>query len=181
MSPPCRAHRGKAASKPGHCPGPRTCGGLIPLRGGSIIRDQSVTVGASHAPPTDLTVATHISPLGAQPQSGGIFTRVHALRLVPGAQFMTLLDVLKRACRRSSLQASRSARRALSRIRVLRAVLRKHTPGSGTGAHARNRCECGDVGTRVWPHSDGTCLGTPARKRFQIWALFQPYPVNGKM
>ena len=19
--------------------------------------------------------------------------------------------------------------------------------------------ECGDVGTRVWPHSDGTCLG----------------------
>ena len=30
-------------------------------------------------------------------------------RLVPGAHCMLLLDALKRACRRSSLQASRSA------------------------------------------------------------------------
>merc|ERR1712194_33000 len=37
------------------------------------------------------------------------------------------------------------------------ALVRKHTPGSRTGAHGRNRWgECGDVGTRVWPHSDGT-------------------------
>ena len=35
--------------------------------------------------------------------------RVLCGRLVPGAQFMSLLDALKRACRRSSLQASRSA------------------------------------------------------------------------
>ena len=75
--------------------------------------------GLAHAltdtPPTDLTVATH-SPLGAQPQSDRIL-RVLCGRLVPGAQIMTLLDALKRACRRSSLQASRSARSALSGCR----------------------------------------------------------------
>ena len=53
------------------------------------------------------------SPLGAQPQSDRIL-RVLCGRLVPGAHFMPRLDALKRACRRSSLQASRSARRALS-------------------------------------------------------------------
>ena len=38
------------------------------------------------------------------------------------------------------------------------AVLRKHTPGSGTVVPMVETGECGDVGTRVWPHSDGTCL-----------------------
>ena len=50
----------------------------------------------------------HNSPLGAKPQSDRIL-RVLCGRLVPGAQFMTILDALKRACRRSSLMASRSA------------------------------------------------------------------------
>jgi len=40
--------------------------------------------------------------------------------------------------------------------------------GVGEEAHSRGTAalvpmvetgECGDVGTRVWPHSDGTCLG----------------------
>eukprot|EP00964_Phaeocystis_antarctica_P070357 scaffold42825_cov42-Phaeocystis_antarctica.AAC.1 len=47
------------------------------------------------------------------------------------------LDALKHACRSSSLQASRSARSALSGCR--RRWARKHTPGSRTGAHNRNR------------------------------------------
>ena len=74
---------------------------------GSFCEGQGLTHALTDTPPTDLTVATH-SPLGAQPQSDRIL-RVLCGRLVPGAQFMTLLDALKRACRRSSLQASRSA------------------------------------------------------------------------
>ena len=87
------------------------------------------------------------SPLGAQPQSDRIL-RVLCGRLVPGAHFMPRLDALKRACRRSSLQASRSARTRCA-IGVLRAVLRKHTPGSGAGAclwsKRRNACESGGL------------------------------------
>ena len=74
---------------------------------GSFCEGQGLTHALTDTPPTDLTVATH-SPLEAQPQSDRIL-RVLCGRLVPGAQFMTLLDALKRACRRSSLQASRSA------------------------------------------------------------------------
>ena len=74
---------------------------------GSFCEGQGLTHALTDTPPTDLTVATH-SPLGAQPQSDRIL-RVLCGRLVPGAQFMSLLDALKRACRRSSLQASRSA------------------------------------------------------------------------
>ena len=74
---------------------------------GSFCEGRGLTHALTDTPPTDLTVATH-SPLGAQPQSDRIL-RVLCGRLVPGAQFMTLLDALKRACRRSSLQASRSA------------------------------------------------------------------------
>ena len=32
------------------------------------------------------------------------------------------------------------------------------TPGSRTGVPMVETGECGDVGTRAWPHSDGTCL-----------------------
>ena len=78
---------------------------------GSLCEGRGLTHALTDTPPTDLTVATH-SPLGAQPQSDRIL-RVLCGMLVPGAQFMTLLDDLKRACRRSSLQASRSARSAL--------------------------------------------------------------------
>ena len=74
---------------------------------GPFCEGQGLTHALTDTPPTDLTVATH-SPLGAQPQSDRIL-RVLCGRLVPGAQFMSLLDALKRACRRSSLQASRSA------------------------------------------------------------------------
>ena len=82
---------------------------------GPFCEGQGLTNALTDTPPTDLTVATH-SPLGAQPQSDRIL-RVLCGRLVPGAQVMTLLDALKRACRRSSLQASRSARSALSGCR----------------------------------------------------------------
>ena len=74
---------------------------------GSFCEGRGLAHALTDTPPTDLTVATH-SPLGAQPQSDRIL-RVLCGRLVPGAQFMSLLDALKRACRRSSLQASRSA------------------------------------------------------------------------
>ena len=129
---------------------------------GPICEGQGLTNSETNAltdtPPTDLTVATH-SPLGAQPQSDRIL-RVLCGRLVPGAQFMNLLDALKRACRRSSLQASRSVKERLKCAMGLpQALVRKHTPSSRTGAHGRNTGECGDVGTRVWPHSDSTCLG----------------------
>jgi len=73
---------------------------------GSFCEGQGLTHALTDTPPTDLTVATH-SPLGAKPQPDRIL-RVLCGRLVPGAQFMSLLDALKRACRRSSLQASRS-------------------------------------------------------------------------
>ena len=74
---------------------------------GPFCEGQGLTHALTDTAPTDLTVATH-SPLGAQPQSDRIL-RVLCGRLVPGAQVMTLLDALKRTCRRSSLQASRSA------------------------------------------------------------------------
>ena len=93
---------------------------LVNLQGAAIIfrvgrhyhhepfcEGQGLTHALTDTPPTDLTVATH-SPLGAKPQPDRIL-RVLCGRLVPGAQFMTFLDALKRACRRSSLQASRSA------------------------------------------------------------------------
>ena len=80
-------------------------------------------VGASHTPsnaltdtaPTDLTVA-YASPLGAQPQSDRVL-RLPCGRLAPAAPNTFALDAFKRACRRSSLQASRSARSALSGCR----------------------------------------------------------------
>ena len=74
---------------------------------GPFCEGQGLPHALTDTPPTDLTVATH-SPLNAPPQSARIL-RVLCGRLVPGAQFMSLLDALKRACRRSSLQASRSA------------------------------------------------------------------------
>ena len=97
--------------------------------------------GLTHAltdiAPTDLTVATH-SPLGAQPQSDRIL-RLPCGRFVcqPLPTHMFSLDALKRACRSSSLQASRSARSAA--IGLPWALVRKDTPGSRTGAHGRNR------------------------------------------
>eukprot|EP00964_Phaeocystis_antarctica_P113200 scaffold77266_cov70-Phaeocystis_antarctica.AAC.3 len=86
----------------------------------TIIVDHSVKVwGLTHAltdtAPTDLTVATH-SPLGDQPQSDRIL-RLPCGRLAPAAPYTFALDALKRACRSSSLQASRSARSALSGCR----------------------------------------------------------------
>ena len=74
---------------------------------GPFCEGRGLTHALTDTAPTDLTVA-YASPLGAQPQSDRIL-RVLCGRLVPDAQFMTLLDALKRACRRSSLQASRSA------------------------------------------------------------------------
>eukprot|EP00964_Phaeocystis_antarctica_P011978 scaffold6611_cov57-Phaeocystis_antarctica.AAC.2 len=86
----------------------------------TIIVDHSVKVGDSHTPsqtplPLTLTVATH-SPLGDQPQSDRIL-RLPCGRLAPAAPYTFALDALKRACRSSSLQASRSARSALSGCR----------------------------------------------------------------
>jgi hypothetical protein len=49
---------------------------------------------------------------------------------------MPLIDALKRACRRYSLQAEQE--RSTCAIGVLREVLRKHTPGSGAGACGLN-------------------------------------------
>ena len=103
---------------------------------GSFCEGQGLTHALTDTPPTDLTVATH-SPLGAQPQSDRIL-RVLCGRLVPGAQFMSLLDALKRACRRSSLHR-RAGALEVRYGRLPQAVLRKHTPGSGTCAHGRNR------------------------------------------
>ena len=103
--------------------------------------DHSVKVGASPTPlltdtaPTDLTVATH-SPLGAQEQSDSIL-RVLCGRLVPGAQFMSLLDALKEA-RLPQIQPAGEQERLKCAIGLPQAVLRKHTPGSRTGAHGRN-------------------------------------------
>jgi hypothetical protein len=79
---------------------------------GPFCEGRGLTHALTDTAPTDLTVA-YASPLGAQPQSDRIL-RVMCGRLVPGAHSMPLLDALKRACRRSSLQASRSARSALS-------------------------------------------------------------------
>ena len=59
-------------------------------------------------------VNTH-SRLGAQPQSDRIL-RLLCGGLAPAALYMFSLDALKRACRSSSLQASRSARSVLKRI-----------------------------------------------------------------
>ena len=56
------------------------------------------------------------SPLGAQPQSDRIL-RLPCGRLAAAAPYTFALDALKRACRSSSLQASRSARSALSGCR----------------------------------------------------------------
>jgi hypothetical protein len=104
---------------------------------GPFCEGRGLTHALTDTDPTDLTLV-YASPLGAQPQSDRIL-RVLCGRLVPGAHFMLLLDALKRACRRSSLQASSGALDVrYGFIGVLRAVLRKHTPGSGTGACGRN-------------------------------------------
>ena len=103
---------------------------------GPFCEGRGLTHALTNTAPTDLTVATH-SPLGAQPQSDRIL-RLPCGRLAPAAPYPFVLDTLKRACRSSSLQASRSARSALSGCGLPWALVRKHTPGSGTGAHGRN-------------------------------------------
>ena len=82
---------------------------------GPFCEGRGLTHALTDTAPTDLTVATH-SPLGAQPQSDRIL-RPPCGRLAPAAPYMFSLDALKRACRSSSLQASRSARSALSGCR----------------------------------------------------------------
>ena len=84
-------------------------------RRGPFCEGRGLTHALTDTAPTDLTVATH-SPLGAQPQSDRIL-RLPCGRLAPGAPYTFALDTLKRACRSSSLQASRSARSALSGCR----------------------------------------------------------------
>merc|ERR1712194_62195 len=79
---------------------------------GPFCEGRGLTHALTDTAPTDLTVATH-SPLGAQPQSDRIL-RLPCGRLAPAAPYTFALDTLKRACRSSSLQASRSARSALS-------------------------------------------------------------------
>ena len=82
---------------------------------GPFCESRGLTHALTDTAPTDLTVATH-SPLGAQPQSDRIL-RLPCGRLAPAAPYMVALDALKHACRSSSLQASRSARSALSGCR----------------------------------------------------------------
>jgi len=82
---------------------------------GPFCEGRGLTHALTDTAPTDLTVATH-SPLGAQPQSDRIL-RLPCGRLAPAAPCTVALDALKRACRSSSLQASRSARSALSGCR----------------------------------------------------------------
>ena len=125
---------------------------LVNLQGAAVISrvgrhhhhgSLCVKVGASHTPSQTHLPLTSQSPRThtagcPQPQSDRIL-RVLCGRLVPGAQFMTLPDALKRACRRSSLQASRSARSALSGCRRRCGEEAHSRGGSGTGAHGRNR------------------------------------------
>ena len=82
---------------------------------GPFCEGQGLTHALTDTAPTDLTVATH-PPLGAQPQSDRIL-RLPCGRLAPAAPYTIALDALKHACRSSSLQASRSARSALSGCR----------------------------------------------------------------
>ena len=82
---------------------------------GPFCEGRSLTHALTDTAPTDLTVA-YASPLGAQPQSDRIL-RLPCGRLAPAAPYTFALDTLKRACRSSSLQASRSARSALSGCR----------------------------------------------------------------
>ena len=84
-------------------------------RRGPFCEGRGLTHALTDTAPTDLTVATH-PPLGAQPQSDRIL-RLPCGRLAPAAPYTFALDTLKRACRSSSLQASRSARIALSGCR----------------------------------------------------------------
>ena len=82
---------------------------------GPFCEGRGLTHALTDTAPTELTVASH-SPLGAQAQSDRIL-RLSCGRLVPVAPYMFSLDALKRACRSSSLQASSSARSALSGCR----------------------------------------------------------------
>ena len=85
---------------------------------GPFCEGRGLTHALTDTAPTDLTVATH-PPLGAQPQSDRIL-RLPCGRLAP---YMFALDALKRACRSSSLQASRSV---LSGIGLSRRCEWKH-------------------------------------------------------
>ena len=126
---------------------------------GSFCEGRGLTHALTDTAPTDLTVATH-SPLGAQPQSDR-FLRLPCGRLAPAAPYTFALDTLIQA-RVPQLQPAGEQKRSKCAIRLPWALVRKHTPGSGTGAHAVPMVEtgeCGDVGTRAEPRSDGTCLG----------------------
>ena len=112
---------------------------------GPFCEGQGLIHALTDTAPTDLAVA-YASPLGAQPQSDRIL-RVLCGRLVTGAHFMPLLDALKRTCRISSLQASRSARSALSGCCGRGAEMKSHS-GSGASACVVEIGKSGDVGTR---------------------------------
>ena len=120
---------------------------------GPFCEGRGLTHALTDTAPTDLTVATH-SPLGAQPQYDRIL-RLPCARFAPAASYTLALDALKRACRSSSLQASISARSALSGCR-------RRWRGSTLPAAALvpmvETDECGDVWTRGGPHCDGACL-----------------------
>ena len=77
--------------------------------------------------------------------------------------YMFALDALKHAestraaapaCRRA--EGNRTSVRALAPFKVPQALVRKHPPGSRTGAHRMVETdECRDVRTRGGPHCDG--------------------------
>jgi hypothetical protein len=98
---------------------------------GPFCEGRGLTHALTDTAPTDLTVAYASRAVGAQPHSDRIL-RVLCGRLAPGAHFMPLLDALKRACRRSSLQA---------RARSLE-VRYRGAAGGAEKAHSRQRCWC---------------------------------------
>ena len=95
---------------------------------GPLYEDRSLTHALTDTASTDLTVAD-ASPLGAQPQFPTVSCAYRAEGWPPVADHTFVLDALKRACRRPSLQPSRSARCALSGCRRW-VLVRKHKPYS---------------------------------------------------
>ena len=93
---------------------------------GPLYEDRSLTHALTDTASTDLAVAD-ASLLGARPATvPDRILRLPCGRLAPVTHHTFVLDALKRACRRPSLQPSRSARCALSGCRGPRVLVRKH-------------------------------------------------------
>ena len=167
---------------------------LIQLRGEAAI----LTIGQHHhrapsseglghrlalpaAAPTHRTLLD-ASQQGAQPLPDRSW-RAPCGRWASSASFASIPDALKKACRSSSLEASRSPRPWLSRCcrRCSRRALQAAAPACEVTTGG-----CEDVVSRVSICSDSTDLYSthgrrgPAHGRtpFEIWALFQPNPLG---